>query len=414
MKMRGAIVLVTSLLSLPAQGLDLAGRVKVEGLGYHAGADTVEAALGYKTASESDGQLRLDFSHRVGGFRAAITWQLDARHGTAAERDRTLADNFPQLVLEGANEDYWDLDNPLASGRRTQSSQRIDRLNVSYTRGNLVLRVGRQALTWGSGLVFHPMDIVNPFQPVATDTAYKLGADMVYGQWLFDNGSDLQLASVLRRPRSTTSADAGEDTHALLANVAASNRQWTILLAENRSDAVYGLATNGAYKGAVWNIEAVATNTDENGTHTSALFNASYAGMLLERNVTWFAELYHNGFGETARDYTAADLDPALLSRLRRGESFVTGRDYLSLGLDWEWTPLVRLMPTVIVNLKDHSVLLDNQLSWSLTNNTFIKAGLRVAFGEGGSEFKGLELAPMTGIYLAQPDEAFIRLESYF
>jgi len=37
-------------------------------------------------------------------------------------------------------------------------------------------------LSWGNGLVFSPMDIVNPFDPTAVDTEYKAGDDMLYGQ----------------------------------------------------------------------------------------------------------------------------------------------------------------------------------------------------------------------------------------
>ncbi len=43
------------------------------------------------------------------------------------------------------------------------------------------------------------MDLFDPFAPDATDTEYKPGTDMLYGQYLFDDGSDLQ-AVIVPRP----------------------------------------------------------------------------------------------------------------------------------------------------------------------------------------------------------------------
>ena len=36
-----------------------------------------------------------------------------------------------------------------------------------------VVCVGRQAVTWGNGLIFNPMDLFNPFSPVDIERDYK-------------------------------------------------------------------------------------------------------------------------------------------------------------------------------------------------------------------------------------------------
>jgi hypothetical protein len=38
------------------------------------------------------------------------------------------------------------------------------------------------------------MDLVNPFDPASIDTEYKAGDDMLYVQYLQDNGNDMQAA----------------------------------------------------------------------------------------------------------------------------------------------------------------------------------------------------------------------------
>jgi hypothetical protein len=411
--MRAAVCCIV-LLTSTAQATGFGGRIKLDAIGYNAGVDTPEAALGYQRASEFAGQLRLELSQDYRQWRFEAAWQLDARHGSAVERDNAIATNYPAFAIGDTDSNYWDLDRTITDTDSTHSSQRLDRLNLGYISNTFVVRLGRQALTWGSGLVFHPMDLVNPFQPVATDTTYKRGADMAYLQWLLDDGSDIQLVSVPHEQRHNSDPDGGKATHAGIANIIGDTLQWSVLLAQDRADTVFGIGVSGPWGGAVWNLEVVPTFLDNNRTRTSALFNISQAGTFLERNITTFAEYYHNGFGESGSDYTLADLNSELLVRLERGQQFVTGSDYVSVGATWDWTPLLQLLPTLILNLHDHSGLIDLQLSRSLSNDTSLKAGLRLGAGGKGSEFGGLEVASNSGQYLASPDQVFARVEIFF
>jgi len=408
------ILLFALLLSSSVQAADFSGRIKLDAIGYDAGPNTPDAALGYEHSSELAGQLRLEVNQQWQQWKAQVAWQLDARHGSAVERDNALAIAYPPLADISTDTSYWDLEDTITDTNRTYSSQRLDRLNLSYSNNAFVMRVGRQALTWGSGLVFHPMDLVNPFQPVATDTAYKRGTDMAYLQWLLADGSDIQLVAVPHKVRDTQDPDGNSPTSAVFANMVGGTVQWNVLLAKDRADSVLGVGVSGPWGGAVWNLQVIPTYLARHATRTSALMNLSYAGTFLERNITSFVEYYHNGFGESGSDYSLADLNADLLLRLRRGQLFVTGRDYLSAGATWEWTPLLQLLPTIIFNLQDHSSLFDLQLSRSLGNDTNFKAGLRLALGGRGTEFGGLETLSGSGLYLARPNQVFVRLETYF
>jgi hypothetical protein len=258
------------------------------------------------------------------------------------------------------------------------------------------------------------MDLVNPFQPVATDTAYKRGTDMAYLQWLLADGSDIQLAGVPHKARETNDPDGNKATLAVFSNIAGDTLQWNVLLAKDRADGVLGIGASGPWGGAVWNLEVIPTYLERHATRTSMLMNLSYADTFLHRNITSFVEYYHNGFGESGSNYSLADLNADLLPRLQRGQLFVTGRDYLSAGASWEWTPLLQLSPTLILNLRDHSGLFDLQINRSLGNDTNFKAGLRLAIGDRGTEFGGLETESGSGLYLARPNQVFVRLETYF
>lgn len=412
--MRWILLAIACLVSVGVQAVEISGRVKVQANGYDAGQHTLDQALGFRQSSEREGQLRVAISQTLSNWRFKSALLLDARNGTSVQRDLTMASLNPALALGTLDTSYWNLTHVWTNGGETLSQGRIDRLNVSWTGEHLVLRLGRQALTWGSGLVFHPMDLVNPFEPVATDTVYKPGTDMAYGQWLFDDGSDVQFAAVLRRRRDGASLNDAKNTYAMLVNVAGTDSQWKILIARNRTADLAGAGVSHSLGSAVWNGELIATQPEGAARRITLLSNLSWATVWHGDNVTLFAEYYRNGFGEVQSHYTVAALNPELVTRLRRGDLFVTGRDYLSVGMTLGVTPLMRVEPTFIVNLRDRSSLLDIQATWSLSDNTLLKAGIRVAMGARGTEFTGLQLAPSTGLYLASPDQAFLRLSHFF
>ncbi len=412
--MRIIFLLLVLLATTSARAVGFSGRFKLEANYYDAGADTPEAAVGHQSSSDLAAQLRLELNQSFGSWGIEAAWELDGRYGSAVERDTAVSAAFPSLNLSVDENDYWDLEGKLVDSNSTQSIQRLDRLSLAYTQSDYVVRVGRQALTWGTGLVFHPMDLVNPFEPVANDTAYKRGTDMAYGQWLLPDGSDIQLALVPHKQRDATDPDADKGTYALYANLFGASLQWNLLLAYDRTDTVLGVGASGPLGGAVWNLELIPTYLQNDAIKTSALVNFSYSSTLLNRNIDSFAEYYHNGFGESDSEYSLGQLSPALLTRLQRGQLFVTGRDYLALGTTWELTPLLQLIPTLIFNLQDQSSLFDTQINWSLSDDTAVKAGLRFPFGDRGTEFGGLELEPGGQLYLARSTQAFVRLEAYF
>jgi hypothetical protein len=405
--MRLCLIVLGLLAVLPAFANGLGGRVKLEAFAYDAGADSPDAVIGYRRSSALAGQLRLAYDRAWDRWQLNAAWQVDARHGSAVARDRLLGDVATPT-------DWWWLRDTAVDGERTRVEQRFDRLNVGYTGRTVVARLGRQALTWGSGMVFHPMDLVNPFQPVATDTAYKRGADMAWVQWLMNDGSDVQGVVVPHRRRDSTLPDADRPTTAVLANIVGGPLQWTLLGAKDRADTTVGIGVSGPAGSTVWNLEVVPTRLGDGGTRTTWLGNLNYATVVDGHNLTLFAEYYRNGFGMAGDNYTVASLAPALVARLQQGERFVTGRDYLAAGARWSWTPLVELEPTLIVNLRDRSGLFDCQLAWSLSDNATVKGGVRLAMGPRGSEFGGLEIMPGAGQYLARPSQAFVRWEAYF
>jgi hypothetical protein len=119
-------------------------------------------------------------------------------------------DNGPWTF--NADRRLLDLTSVITDDNKFAALHRLDRLWLGYANDKTVLRIGRQAISWGNGLFFSPMDIVNPFDPTQIDTEYKAGDDMLYAQFLRDSGDDVQAAAVFRRNPMNGDVESDEGT----------------------------------------------------------------------------------------------------------------------------------------------------------------------------------------------------------
>lgn len=348
-----------------------------------------------------DGELRLNLDAQQGRLSFDAAWQLAALY----------SDDFGDAPPEGLG-GFFDrmpdderrlFDVTSVVGERADGAlvQRLDRLWVGYADETRVLRLGRQALTWGGGLFYAPMDPVNPFDPAAIDTEYKAGDDMLYGQLLRRNGDDVQLAVVLRRNPASGAVDTAERTVAAKYRGFAGAWDYDVLVAESYDDSVIGIGVGRGIGGAAWRAEAVYTHGNPGG-EVQLLTNLAYSRVFAGRNLSGVLEYHFNGFGQRGGRYAPADLvaNPALLERLERRQTFTVGRHYLAGSVTIEMTPLVNLSPVALVNLSDPSALLQLTAAVSLADNATFTGSLNLPVGAAGTEYGGIE-SPVPGRTLA-------------
>src|SRR5579859_1042583 len=293
------------------------GRLELQDAGQVFGSDSVEAALGDEAANDALGNLRITWEPKSGPWSFQFAYVIEAEDGPSIALANAEAGLLPQPPAT-----WLDLTDTFENHGALRASQTIDRLAVAYSTPDLVVRIGRQALTWGSGLVFRPMDLFDPFGPTATDTEYKPGVDMLYVQKLFADGSDLQFIVAPRPARQGGPVTVDASSAALHSHATLLGRQTTWLIARDHGDWVTGLGVNGALGGATWNVEVVPTVLRRGGVRVSGIANVSDAITLFGRNATVFGEYFHNGFGVAGGPFDVADLPPELLDRLERGQVF--------------------------------------------------------------------------------------------
>ena len=404
-----ATLAASLLLATPAFADPISVRLDFGGNFNWAETDSVDAFLGFETRQTLDAKARLMWQGGEGAFRfevhALVNYQAGGDVGFAAASAGLSSATAPVSFFDLSTELYGDSNQSLTLG--------LDRLSVSYSSQNFVLKLGRQAVTWGSGLVFRPSDIIAPFAPSAVDTAYKPGVEMAYAQVLFDNGNDMEAVFVPRRAVAGGPLAWDQSTLALRSSLLLGDYDGTVLLAQDHGDTLLNLGIGGPVGGAAWNVELGQWFLSGGETPLNILANISNSGALGEMNITYFAEYFHNGFGvDSATPLDALPL--ALSSRIGTGQLFNVGQDFLALGAQLSVSPEITVSPSLITSLNDGSVFAAMQAGYSVNDNLDISFNASKGFGVNGTEFGGRETTAGSGVYVRAPLSLGLNIVRYF
>ncbi|MGB5492373.1 MAG: hypothetical protein WBM76_16310 [Woeseiaceae bacterium] len=363
-----------------------------------------------------DGDLRLNFKAKADRWSFDAAYQLLALNGDSVELGRSVPAGtnifFPGLPNDDRR--LINLTDVIEDDGKTVVLHRLDRLSVGYTSEKAVVRLGRQALSWGNGLFYAPMDLVNPFDPAAVDREYKSGDDMLYLQYLRDNGHDIQGAYVARRNPVSGDVESGQATTAIKYHGFLGEAEYDLLLAENYGDTVVGFGAGKSVGGAVWRGDLVVTRGDDDAT-VQLVTNLTYSWNWFDKNMSGAIEYFYNGFGQRSGAYDPISLgnNTDLISRVTRGELFSIGRHYLAGSVMIEMTPLWGLTPTVLANVADPSGLFQLVSNYSVSDNMTLLASINVPLGPKGSEFGGIN-AGQPDRYLSGGAGLFAQIAWYF
>jgi hypothetical protein len=308
---------------------------------------------------------------------------------------------------------------------------RIDRLAVTAGKNWGLIRLGRQAFTWGNGLLFNPMDFVNPFSPTDVVREYKVGQDMAFAQIAGPSWGNLQLAYVPRRNPDTDAVEWDESTVAGKFRFAVGKTQFDLLAAADLGDPIVGAGVTGYLGRAAWRLDATWTFLQGNGNGAPTLPGTGIGGTTDDRNGylslvanidtswTWggrnwygFLEFFYSGIGHTS-DYSSALNDPDLRKRLDRNELFTLGQYYVAGHIRCEVHPLVNIFLTVISNVHDPSGVVQPRLTWDISRAFKLTVWGNVFLGREGTEYGGF---PVQGTNLNRTfsDAVLAWLSFYF
>jgi hypothetical protein len=393
------------------------GHLKYLVSGTHYADDDILAAGNGFDALDQNLDFRYKLEKREGRWDFKLHYQFTAQYGDTVAAARPLFGTLPLAAGFGVPSDrtrLFDLTSVVANEDKLIAVQRLDRASFGYAGDHLVFRFGRDAISWGNGIVFQPMDIFNPFSPTTVDKEYKTGDDMLYSQYLFDSGDDLQLIAVPRRDAATGALESVQSSLATKYHGRRGPLDFDLLAAEHYDEQLAGFGGALDWKGAVVRSDVVV-NQGPAGITVSAVANIDRSWTWGQRNTTGFLEYYRNGFGQGNGDYGPAALagNSELVNRIARGELYALGRDYLTAGLTVEWTPRVIIANTLIANLNDGSGLYQGTVTFDWKQNLTVLAGLVLPLGPNGTEYGGIPTS-VPGTYYRPATSAYARLAWYF
>ena len=393
-------------------GLDFGGHGKLRGIASALPSDSALNELAPSVPVDVEGELRLNLEASVGAWRIDTAYSLFALYGDRVSYSRELADGL-SLFPDDASR-LFDLTHVFENSGKRLHLHRLDRLSVGYASDDLVLRVGRQVLSWGNGLFYSALDLVNPFDPAAIDTEYKTGDDMLYAQRLFESGNDLQAAVVVRRDPVTSDVSSSRSSALLKYHAFIGGSEVDVLFGQHYDEPVFGLGLVRSVGGAVLRSDVSITDSGD-GWKTRFLVNGSLSWVALGKNMSGSLEYFHSGFGldEDRKSTTDVAGNEELSEQLRRGDLFNIGRHYVASSVLVEVTPLLSVSPTLFANLSDGSALFQLIGQYSLSDNTSFLGSVNIPIGPAGTEFGGLTVPP-TDQSLSGGPGVFLQWAGYF
>ncbi|MBW2039700.1 MAG: hypothetical protein JRI46_08905 [Deltaproteobacteria bacterium] len=291
---------------------------------------------------------------------------------------------------------------------------RLDRLSLTLLPKWGVVSIGRQAVTWGNGLLFNPMDLFNPFSPADIERDYKVGDDMVSTQFSVNKIGEFQFLYVPRRDLVRENVQWNQSSLAAKLHFAWGTTEFDIMAAKHYKDAVIGFGSTGYLGDAAWRLDGVWTFLNEDRGkkgYLSLVANMDYSWVWWGKNFYGFIEFYFNGLSHN--EYTEAFTGPDISERLDRGELFTLGRTYLSGHIRVELHPLFNVYLTVINNLADPSGIIQPRAVWDIFEDVQITFGGNIYYGRRGTEYGGFKI-PGTNFLNKAPDSVFLWLTYYF
>ena len=377
--------------------------------------DALRQRSGDSTPLDHNADLRLLWRPQFGAVKLHVDHSTIWRRTDAVARSPGLTfDQTPTGDGRRLMDLTWGDTEPDDSGN--QRLHRLDRFAAEYRTNRWGVTVGRQALSWGSGMVFQPMDLFNPFSPTTVDQDYKAGDDMILVEHLFPDGSDLQVLAVVRResPMGMQRGDVTWDASSVAAKFRAvmGDNELEVMVAGHHNEQIVATGMRIPLGGALLRSDLVWTRS--NGRmHISGVVNADYTFGIAGSPVHVFGEYFHNGFGVSELPGDLAQLPTALLERVAiRGELFNLMRNYIAAGASFRWHFLLNQSLAVIANLHDSSSVAQTSLSYDSGDASRLQVGLAVPLGSTGDEFGTLAVGD--DLTIGGGEQGFLRFVHYF
>ncbi len=278
-----------------------------------------------------------------------------------------------------------DLSNSIVDENGVLYEHALYRAYVSLRSDAIDIDMGRQQIPWGVGRFKTPTDVFNSFDFSQLEWDERNGVDAVNAKmdiagtrvnYVFTpRGEKLHPARHMAR---ITRDIAGYET--------------SIITGRNNHNNTIGYDLQGNIGDAAVRSELLYENARDENDFLRMTFNLDYS---FPNGLYALAEYHYNGQGERSSDQYN-------ISRLIKGEIQDLGRNYLGMQFGYDFTPLLRIENSTLINMDDESSATRVELQNSLNDNLMLTLAAIFAIGNEGDEFGDKQ-----NLYLAEMEYAF-------
>jgi hypothetical protein len=254
----------------------------------------------------------------------------------------------------------------------------LDRLaaRISAPFGDLV--IGRQVLSWGTGRLWNPTDLLSPFGPNEIDREVRRGIDAVRLSLPLARAAPLELVWLPRW-------EGQENGGALRVQANAHGFDFSLSAAKYVDDVLFGADFAG---------DAGPLGIHGEASYTLGLRGVAAPGPIdvgerafravvgtdlrLGEKAAFTVEYHFNGWGAASPSGYLAALTN---ERSARGEVFGAGRHYLGVVASYQLSELLTAQAIALVNLTDPSVQLTPVVEYWFEQSVILRAGAFVPIG---------------------------------
>jgi hypothetical protein len=322
----------------------------------------------------------------------AAGWQL----GWINASDPVLLGGFAfgsslPVAVERAQRRLVDFEPTLAESGGSRLTQDLDLLVLRLKTSFADFVVGRQVLSWGSGRLWNPTDLLSPFGPAEIDREVRRGVDAVRVSVPLAATAQLEVLWLpLPEPR--------DHGGVLRAQVNAFGFDVAPSVAKYVRDVVFGLDTTGDLGPLGVHAELAwtrALDLGAAGTRDQFLRAVTGADWRATDDLVLTGEYYYNGWG--ARD-PSGYLGVLRSPRVVRGEVFGAGRHYLGLVAAYKASELLTLQGITLTNLTDPSLELIPAVEYWAEQSLLLRAYGSVPLGKRPDPYSFGPLTPQDAL----------------
>ena len=278
---------------------------------------------------------------------------------------RGLESVLVRQILKRPKPYYLGLDGVVADEKDYLVTNRVDRLYLQWQG----FTVGRDAVSFGVGRVWSPMDIFEPFAPTEIDKENKTGVDIVKYDFGLTGMSDVAFVFAPTQEGKSTSAVRLRGTFFGFTT--------SFLAAQIKDETNYGLSFDGPVLDAGFRGELNHAVLADGSTRDRYIIGSDY---MFNGDLYVVAEYYFNGFGSN---------DPLMYDWMSylSGNTLSLAENYLALGGSYDFWSLWNVNGYIISNLDDGSRLYWKEVQYSLSDNSSVHGGMMITSGSELSEY---------------------------